>query len=171
MVEGNQMTIAGITFGKLTTILAFLLLALFGLLTVNPALLQGIIGENLYLRFGLAIIAFLILFTDYWYPRIQAMVTGGQEMKFGHGEFMTFFNITLGMLATVAIAYPDAVVQFLGTMGLGSYATTIIYLATAFAKLYSPRNQQLVETTTPPQEPEQPVATNDEKVVVSEEGV
>jgi len=172
MVENTgQFTIFGITLGKFTTILAFILLAMFGILVANPALLQSLIGENLYVRYGLAILAFIILFTDYWFPRVKAMVTGGQEIKYGRGEFVTFINITLGMLATVAIAYPDVVVQFLGAMGLGSYATTIIYLITALTKLYSPRNEQLQEVANPPQEPQQPTSSNSEQVVISDEGV
>jgi hypothetical protein len=125
--------------GSLSSKLLLMVLVVFGILVVNPSILQGYIGDILWVRWGLSITAFLIVFGNYLYPRIKEIATTG-TLKVNNGDISTFFATILGLFATIGFLYPDAIVQFLGNMGLGSYSTTVIYFLGAVYDYMNPRN-------------------------------
>ena len=147
---------ATINLGKITSYLLLLVLVIFGFLAVNPAVLQSIIGDNLYFRYGAFIIALLVTFGNYYYPRLKVMVLGGEPITIDHGKLSTFLATALGLFASVGILYPDAIVSLLGSMGLSSYATTIVYVLGAFYNYQFPRNAQYQLPAETPETPADP---------------
>lgn len=126
--------------GLTTTRLTTGLLAIFGLLAINPNILQNLIGDVLWARWGLALISFLIVFTNFLYPRLKAMCEAQEPVVLDNGSISSFFATLLGIFATIGFAYPDAIIQFLGNMGLASYSTTVIFFLTAIYDMMFPRN-------------------------------
>jgi magnesium-transporting ATPase (P-type) len=115
------------TLGKQTMWAISGLLIIFAIVIQDPNVLKEILGPNVWLRWGVAIVAIVIVFGNFLYPRIQEITQTG-IIKVDNGSISTFVVTVIGLIATIGFLYPDAIVQIMGNLGLEKYAASAVII-------------------------------------------
>ena len=132
--------------GKGTTILMSILLLLFSVVLADPSALKGIVGENIWISWGLAITAFVIVFGNFLYPSIKEISETG-TLKVDNGSVSTFVATFLGLIATIGFLYPDAILQIMTNLGLEKYGASAVYILGMIYNAKYPRNENNIVPT------------------------
>lgn len=158
--------------GKQTTVYISFLLVVFAAVVADPMMLKEIVGENIWINWGLAIVAFVIVFGNFLYPSIKEIVETG-TLKVTNGSISTFVATFLGLIATIGFLYPDAILQIMGNLGLARYGGSAIYILGMIYNAKYPRNVNSIEPIKPaaipynePTETITPEVKDDEEDVV-----
>ena len=128
--------------GKLSTWLLTIGLVVFGLLATDPGYLQALMGASLYLRYGAVILAILLAFYNYYYPRLKKMVDTGEVPLIDNGKISTFLATAAMLLMGVFVADPTLLKQVLGEVAYANYGPLILTLVIALYNQLFPRNAQ-----------------------------
>ena len=128
--------------GKLSTWILSIGLIVFGLLATNPDYLQALMGQSLYLRYGAVILAIIIAFYNYYYPRLKKIVDTGEEPTIDNGKISTFLATAMMLFIGVFIADPTLLKQLMGNVAYASYGPLILALIVAIYNQQFPRNAQ-----------------------------
>ena len=140
--------------GKMSTWLLSLGLIVFGLLATDPQYLQAIVGQSIFLRYGVVILAILLAFYNYYYPRMKKIVDTGEEPTIDNGKISTFLATAVMLFIGVFVADPTLLQQLIGGTPYASYIPLILALITAIYNQQFPRNAQSQPTPTPEPSPE-----------------
>ncbi len=128
--------------GKLSTWLLTIGLIVFGLLATDPIYLQALMGQSLYLRYGAVLLAILLAFYNYYYPRLKKMVETGEEPTIDNGKISTFLATAVMLIMGVFAADPTLLKQVVGDVAYANYGPLIITLIVAIYNQLFPRNAQ-----------------------------
>lgn len=140
--------------GKSTTVLISILLLLFSVVLADPTgTLRPLLGENIWLNWGLAITAFVIVFGNFLYPSIKEISETG-TLRVDNGTISTFFATFLGLIATIGFLYPEAIIQLMNNLGLGQYGASAVYILGMIYNAKYPRNQNNMVPIEQPEEQE-----------------
>lgn len=147
--------------GKLSTWLLTIGLVVFGLLATNPGYLQALMGSSLYLRYGAVLLAILLAFYNYYYPRLKKMEDTGEVPPIDNGKISTFLTTAAMLLMGVFVADPTLLKQVLGGVAYANYGPLVVTLVIALYNQLFPRNAQSqvitketsLKTETPPKTP------------------
>ena len=145
--------------GKLSTWLLSIGLIVFGLLATNPDYLQSLLGQSIYLRYGAVILAILLAFYNYYYPRLKKMVDTGEEPTIDNGKISTFLATAVMLFIGVFVADPALLKQLIGNVAYASYGPFILAIIIAIYNQQFPRNAQsqvTPQTPTPGSETPKP---------------
>lgn len=131
-----------ISNGKLSTILLSAALVIFGLIATDPQYLQALLGDSLFLRWGGFILAVLLAFYNYYFPRLKKVVETGEEIKWDNGKLSTFAATAAMLFIGVFVADPTLLKQLLGDAAYAKFGALIL---AALVMVYNgkyPRNEQ-----------------------------
>lgn len=128
--------------GKLSTWLLTIGLVVFGLLATDPSYLQALMGQSLYLRYGAIILAVILAFYNYYYPRLKKMIDTGGKPTIDNGKISTFLATAVMILMGVFVADPALLKQLIGDVAYASYGPLIVTLIIALYNQLFPRNAQ-----------------------------
>ena len=134
--------------GKLNTWLLTIGLVIFGLLATNPGYLQALMGSSLYLRYCAVLLAILVAFYNYYYPRLKKMADTGEIPPIDNGKISTFLATAVMLLMGVFVADPTLLKQVLGAVAYANYGPLVITLIIALYNQLFPRNAQSQTPTT-----------------------
>jgi hypothetical protein len=138
--------------GKVSTWVLSIGLVVFGLLATNPQYLQSLMGGSMYLRYGAALLAVILAFYNYYYPRLKKMVDTGEEPSIDNGKISTFLVTAVMLFMGVFIADPTLLERLLGGVAYASYGPLILALIVVLYNQQYPRNAQS-QPVPPPETP------------------
>lgn len=99
-------------------------------------------GQSLYLRYGAVLLAIILAFYNYYYPRLKKMVDTGEGPAIDNGKISTFLATAAMLLMGVFVADPTLLKQVLGDAAYASYGPLIATLIIALYNQLFPRNAQ-----------------------------
>ncbi len=145
--------------GKISTWLLTIGLIVFGLLATDPSYLQALMGHSLYLRYGAVLLAIILAFYNYYYPRLKKMADTGEEPVIDNGKISTFLATAAMLLMGVFVADPTLLKQVIGDAAYANYGPLIVTLIIVIYNQLFPRNAQSqvpAPSTKPDMPPEGP---------------
>lgn len=128
--------------GNLSTWILTLALVILGVFAQNPSFLNTVLGDSGLLKFSAFIVAALLAFYNYYYPRLQKLVETGEEIKWDNGKISTFLATTATLVIGVYVTNPDLLNNVLMELGYAQYIPIIGAIIIAAYNFKFPRNEQ-----------------------------
>lgn len=140
----------------LLAIVAFIGVAVLGLIIYNPAYLEVIIGLPLFIKIGAFLIAVLTIFLNYVTPRIDDIMVPGKELVVTQGALSTLLMGFVTIVVYVIAMNPTIILPLVGDAG-AAYITVIGGVAAIAWNILKPRYGEFVGEEEEEEEPEEPV--------------